>query len=181
MLFPNSLASGGNLESISEPYYIRIPSWKIHIFGLNEITSFWNDSNPKTYHWGLERELWIWRTVWMKYMLLCLIVSIFPPRNGRITWYKQRYGWLVSRIYLSHCIFPSGFLSAYMAVSQSSVLRCLLYSLRKYPLAHHLWFQLPSFITTAPTSLPQARWFPRASRLCLLSHRSLRTSFGWKH
>lgn len=119
MLFPNSLALGGNLESISEPYYIRIPSSKTHIFGLNEITSFWNDSNPKTKsHLGLERELWIWRSVWMKYMLWCSIVTIFLLEMGESLDTNGGIGWLVSRIFLR---FP---IHLYVAVSQSSVLSC---------------------------------------------------------
>lgn len=116
MLFPNSLALGGNLESINEPYYIRIPSWKIHMFGLNEITSFWNDSSPKTNNHLGPRKGVMDMEICLDEIHALVFVSIFFffHRNGRFTWYKQRYRVTRSRIYLSHSIFSSGFLSIYM-------------------------------------------------------------------
>lgn len=117
MLFPNSLALGGNLESISEPYYIRIPSWKIHIFGLNEITSFWNDSNPKTKnHLGPRKVVMDMEICLDEIHALVFNCQyfFFPLEMGESLDTNRGIGWLVSRIYLSHFIFPSGFLSIYM-------------------------------------------------------------------
>lgn len=177
MLFPNSLALGGNLESINEPYYIRIPSWKIHIFGLNEITSFWNDSSPKTKnHLGPRKGVMdVEVCLDEKHALVFNCQYFFFHRNGRITWYKQRYRVTRSRMYLSHFIFSSGFLSIYMWLflrAQFQPFFCIHWS----SLVSTTFFHNNSYVfTSSPlvsAELPDSTCFPIGFS---------KQIFGWKY
>jgi len=145
VLFPNSVALGGSLGNINEPCYIRIPSWKIHIFGLERwciyILLKWQWSPAKN-HQGPEEGVidivdlsgYIYALVFNNQGVCFNFVFIEirePPDTDR------GIGWLVSSTNLFPLMFSSSFLYIYIVkcgLFQGLILSFLLFSPNKFSL-----------------------------------------------